>query len=105
MGVQRVVVLPNGEPTFAAVAAKWAESDEPVVVRMIDGLPAFPDEVPADDWRDVRVSVSSGMITIRRQPSGWACVVWGSADSALLAARDRLCEAIATVGDGTISDP
>lgn len=104
MGVQRVVNLPSSEPTFAAVVAKWAESGEPAVVRMIDGLPAFPDEVPADDWHEIRVSVPSGMITIRRQPGGWACVVWGAADSSLLAARDRLCEAIATVSGGSTSD-
>ena len=47
MGVQRVVTFPAGEPTWPAVAAKLAEAGERPPVRMIDGLPAFPDE---EDW-------------------------------------------------------
>jgi len=104
VGLQRVVKLSHGEPSFVAVAEKWAESGEPLTVRMIDGLPAFPDEMPPDGWKEVRVSVPSGMITLRREAGQWACVVWGSADNALLTARDQLCDTIASVGRGTVSD-
>jgi hypothetical protein len=94
MGVERTVSLPSGEPTWAAVAGELARTGPPPVVRMIDGLPAFPDETPADGWREVRVSLSGGMVTVRRQPGAWTCVVWGIDDPALLAARDRVAEAI-----------
>lgn len=95
MGVERIVPLAGGEPTWAAVAGELARTGPPPVVRMIDGQPAFPDEVPADGWREVRVSLPAGMVTIRRQPGAWTCVVWGTDDPALLAARDRVAEAIA----------
>ncbi len=98
MGVERVVPLTGGEPTWAAVAGELARTGDPPVVRMIDGQPAFPDEVPADGWREVRVSFPAGMVTIRRQSGAWACVVWGTDDPALLAARDRVAEAIAVFG-------
>jgi hypothetical protein len=103
MGIERIVGLPHGEPAFGAVLAKLAESGKQAVVRMIDGMPAFPDETPAEDWREVRLSFPEGMITIRRQSHSWACVVWGSADNTLLATRDHLCACIATVGRGMVS--
>lgn len=98
MGVQRQVRVPGDGPAFAAVAAKLAETGEPAVVRMIDGLPAFPDEVPDDGWREVRLSFPAGMVTVRRGGGGWTCTVWGTAAPALLAARDRVCEAVEAAG-------
>ena len=64
MGVERRVPLPHGEPPFAAVAAKLTEAGDPPVVRMIDGLPAFPDELPEGGWREVRLGFPAGMVTI-----------------------------------------
>ena len=98
MGVERTVPLTAGEPPWTAVAGEIDRTGEPAVVRMIDGLPAFPDETPADDWREVRLSFPAGMVTVRRQPGAWACVVWGTADPALLAACDRVADAIAAAG-------
>jgi hypothetical protein len=100
VGVERTVPLPTGEPTFAAVAAKLTEDGHPPVVRMIDGLPAFPDEVPEGGWREVRLGFPAGMVTVRRGAGAWACVVWGTDDPGLIAARDRVCEAIAAAADG-----
>jgi len=62
---------------------------------MIDGLPAFPDEVPEDGWRELRLGFSAGMVTIRRSASAWECTVWGTADPELLNARDRVAAAFA----------
>lgn len=59
-------------------------------IRMIDDLPAFPDETPEDGWREVRLSLPSGMVTLRKAGADLKCVVWGNADPALLADRDRL---------------
>ena len=69
---------------------------------MIDGLPAFPDEVPEAGWKELRVGFSSGMVTLRRGPNHLACVVWGNADGELLQCWESLAMACASAGDGTI---
>lgn len=97
MGVERVVTFPAGSPpAWAAVADKLRAFGEAPVLRMIDGLPAFPDETPADDWRELRVGLAAGMVTLRRtSPTSIACVTWGTDDPALAAALDHCCRAIA----------
>jgi hypothetical protein len=72
---------------------------------MIDGLPAFPDEVPPEDWRELRLYFPPGMVTLRRSPSNWQALVWGNSTPELLAARDQFCQIVADVGAGIISDP
>ena len=69
---------------------------------MIDNLPAFPDEIPEPGWHELRISLTGGMVTLRAEPNGWAVVVWGNADAALLRSRDICCRAIAEAGNGTI---
>ncbi|QEL19662.1 hypothetical protein PX52LOC_06739 [Limnoglobus roseus] len=69
---------------------------------MIDGLPAFPDEVPADDWQELRLSLTGGMITIRRTGADFRCVTWGTSDDGLRHSWDKLCLALATVVAGEI---
>jgi hypothetical protein len=69
---------------------------------MIDGLPAFPDESPEGEWRELRVGFAAGMVTLRRGSGALTCVIWSNADSALLAARDRLAWACAAAGQGTL---
>ena len=70
---------------------------------MIDDLPAFPDEVPEPGWRELRISLSGGMVTIRAAPTGWTCVIWGNADPALARSWDICCWAIASAGNGSIT--
>jgi hypothetical protein len=72
---------------------------------MIDGLPAFPDETPAEDWRELRVGFAAGMVTLRRGTDSLICVVWSSAGPALLAARDQLAWACAAAGQGIVGTP
>ena len=103
MGVQRTVTFPAGEPTWPDVAAKLAATGELPPIRMIDGLPAFPDEQPADGWREVRLGFAAGMVTVARGPDGWRVTVWGTDDSALLRAQETTATAIATAGHGTVS--
>jgi hypothetical protein len=102
MGVQLTVTFPAGEPGWPAVAAKLAEAGEAPAVRMIDGLPAFPDEVPEDGWREVRVGFAAGMVTITRTASEWRCTVWGTADPALLRAQAACAWAAASAGSGLV---
>jgi hypothetical protein len=72
---------------------------------MIDGLPAFPDEEPSDDWKELRLAVSGGMVTIRRGANTIVCVVWGNADAKLNEAWERVVWACAAAGGGAIGTP
>lgn len=106
MGAQRTIRFPAGRvPEWSEVAAKLAEIGPPAVVRMIDDMPAFPDEVPEPGWQDLRVGLTGGMVTLKRTADGFACVTWGDRDPALSKAWDDLCWAAAAAGGGTISDP
>lgn len=72
---------------------------------MIDGLPAFPYETPEDGWKELRIGMAAGMVTIRSGPDTLTCVVWGNAEGPLRAAWDKLCWACAAAGGGTIDTP
>ena len=102
--MQKAIRFPDAEPTWPAVMAALRESGEQPILRMIDGEPAFPDEEPAAGWKELRVSVTGGMVTVRRGPGGWQCVVWGNADDALLKGWDACCRAVARAGHGTVAD-
>src|SRR5947209_6483826 len=98
MGMSQVVSCPGGVPDWPRVAAWLAAHGSPAQMRMIDGQLAFPDEEPPVEWRELRVSLASGMVTIRRQDAAVELVTWGNADAATLQARDTLARAFAEVG-------
>ena len=103
MGTERVVRFrPGTSPGWPEIAAKLAESGETPVLRMIDGLPAFPDEVPDPAWRELRVGLTGGMVTLRRDVDAVRCVVWGGDDPAMRAALETCSRGVALAGDGTI---
>lgn len=103
MGLDRAVSIPAGAaPAWDEIKLRLVSIDEPAPLRMIDGQPAFPDDVPDAGWRELRVGAGGGMITIRRAPGFITCVVWSSADPALLAARDRVAWACAAAAGGTV---
>ena len=102
MGVELRVTFPGDVPEFAAIRAQLARVCAVPPLRMIDGLPAFPDEAPEGGWRELRFGFPAGMVTLRRAPGALSCVVWGTADAALLAARDALVWACAEAGAGTV---
>ena len=106
MGLDCTVRFPAGAvPAWDAVKANLARLGEPAPLRMIDGQPAFPDESPEEGWRELRVGFGAGMVTLRRGTDSLSCVVWSSADPALLAARDRLAWACAAAGQGGVETP
>ena len=78
---------------------------EAPAVRMIDGQPAFPDEVPEPGWRELRVGLAGGMVTLRRTGSEVRVVTWGTADPVLTRSWDRLCWAVAAAGEGELLSP
>ena len=94
MGLSRTIQLTNGEPTWDAVIIRLQSLGETPQLRMIDGLPAFPNETPPTDWRELRITLAGGMVTIRREPQAWTLVTWGTADPALELSQQRLAEAV-----------
>jgi hypothetical protein len=95
MGVQSTFrFLAGAVPGWEAIHAAIAVSGDPPVVRMIDGLPAFPNEAPPDDWKEVRIGLAGTMVSLRRTAAGIDVVTWGTADPALVAATERVCTAL-----------
>ena len=103
MGMDRTIRFPAGDPpAWDAIRGQLARLDDPPQLRMIDGLPAFPDEVPEAGWNELRVGFPAGMVTLRRTPAGYSCVVWGNADLPLISCWNNLCWATAAAGNGII---
>ena len=73
-----------------------------IEMRMIDGEIAFPTDEPTEDWKELRVSHSGAMLTIRRQPSGIELVSWNTDDTAIATLRENLALAAACVSEGTV---
>ncbi|HEY2783486.1 MAG TPA: hypothetical protein VGJ05_00805 [Fimbriiglobus sp.] len=90
-------------PSWDHIAAKLSESGDPPAVRMIDGLPAFPDEIPEDGWKELRIGLAGTMLTLRRTADAISVVTWGSTDPVLEAARNRLVQSLLDLG-GTLID-
>lgn len=102
MGQDRTIQFTTGVPSWDAIKVQLARVGEPAPLRMIDGLPAFPDESPDDGWRELRVAAGGNMVTLRRTADSITCVVWGNADPALLAAFARVVWACAEAGGGSV---
>ena len=100
VGIERVIRFRDAGPEWPAIAAKLTEVGEAPAVRMIDGLPAFPDEVPEPGWQELRLGLAGGMVTLRRAGSEVRVVTWGAFDPALTRSWDCLCWAVAAAGEG-----
>jgi hypothetical protein len=102
MGMVRVATFPDAGPDWPAVRDRLTAAGAALQMRMIDNMPAFPDEEPEPGWRELRVSLGGGMLTVRREPGSISVVVWGNADAALVADQERLVRACAEAGGGTV---
>ena len=101
MGMERIVTFPGETPSWEAIMREANAAGIVFTVRMIDGLPAFPDEIPEENWNEVRVSASAGKITLRRQPHQLAVVVCSptqDGSAGLIKTSQKKTKA----GDGTI---
>ena len=103
MGMERVVRFSDAGPTWPAIRDHLAAAGISVQMRMIDNMPAFPDEEPPSNWRDLRVSLGEGMITLRREPGQIRVIVWGNADEALRGDQEALTRACMTAGGGVVA--
>src|SRR5947209_6129452 len=102
MGLTRTVTGPDPLPPWPAVQSHLASAGLVVQMRMIDGQLAFPDELPPDDWRDLRVAAPAGMLTLRRAAGRIEVVVWGNADAALQETAAAMASALAVLAGGRI---
>jgi hypothetical protein len=106
MGLERTIRFPGDEtPPWSAIRTHLARVGEDGQLRMIDGLPAFPDETPPEDWNELRVGTPAGMVTVRRGSGVLSCVVWGNADPVLNLAWSKVIWACAAAGGGIVQDP
>lgn len=96
MGLERTI--PATKPlAWPMLVQRLTAIGESPVLRMIDGLPAFPDEIPSDDWKELRIGMAGGMVTLRRTTDGYSCVTWGTADPRLQASTEQLVHAIVSL--------
>src|SRR5262245_24084745 len=104
MGMEQTVTFRAGSmPSWSAARDLLASRGFPVHVRMIDGELALPDEAPPQNWHELRVGTTEGMmVTIRRDGDRVVLVVWENADASLLQAWNALACAFAEAGKGTI---
>jgi hypothetical protein len=103
MGLDIKVRFSTSEiPSWPAIRDELAKLGESVRLRMIDGLPAFPDEVPEPGWRELRVGLFTGMVTIRRANGSLTCVVWGNSNPALQVGWKKVIYACAKAGSGQV---
>jgi hypothetical protein len=106
MGMEQTVSFAAGAtPAWPAVADLLARHNFPVSMRMIDGELAFPDEVPGEAWRELRLGTPPGMITVRRDAGRLLFVVWGNAEPSMRQAWNALVWAFAEAGNGHIETP
>ena len=92
MGMSKSVAFSNSVPTWNRIQTASLAAGMPLALKMIDNLPAFPDEQPEDGWKELRVGSSNGMMTLRRTGNSLDCIVWGNADGNLQADWVRLGE-------------
>ena len=104
MGLELVVQTPAQPcPPWPTLREALAQRGLPAQLRMIDGELAFHDEVPPDDWRELRLSLPAGMVTLARTPDTIRCIVWGNADAALQQQWRELAQTIAQLCGGTVA--
>jgi len=86
---------------WQAIVASLKAQGIDVQMRLIDGQLAFPDEQPAEHWRELRVASSGRMVTIARKEAGIDLVCWGNADEMALKFRDALAGAFSQTATNT----
>lgn len=105
MGMDQTITFQQGVPGWAEVMAELTRRGLPVQMRMIDGQLAFPDEMPEETWRELRIAVDAEMITLRREQDRIVCVIWGNADRELVRAWNAITWTLAHTGGGQILTP
>ena len=98
MGMERVISFPAGTPEWSVIRDRLLSAGASPAMRMIDGMPAFPDETPEPTWSELRITLGAGMMTIRREPTRLRVIVWGNADEGLLGDLESVVQGCVAVG-------
>jgi hypothetical protein len=103
MGLTGIIRYPSSEsPSWDAVRLALSQLGVTPSIVMIDGLPAFPDEIPEPAWQELRLGSDAGMITIHRENSSIRCVIWENANPNLQDFWTKTIWASAAAGEGII---
>jgi hypothetical protein len=94
MGLE-VTVRPRR--SLADALAALGATGLPCEVLMIDGQLRPPSSPVPATWEEARLRTPAGMVTVRRRGDDLALAVFGNADAALLAARERIAAALASI--------
>jgi len=92
MGLE-LVVAGAGRPLAELVAA-LASAGIAATVMMIDGALVAPGAPLPSSWRDSRLRLAEGTVTLLRRGGDVAVVVFGNADERLRAAQERVASAL-----------
>jgi hypothetical protein len=76
--------------SLADALARLDAAGTPCQLVMVDGALVMPSAPPPDVWTEVRLRAREGMVTLRRQGTEVAVIVFGNATPQLLAMRDRI---------------
>ncbi len=106
MGMEHTVSFAGKSiPAYVSVRDFLGQRGFPLQMGMIDDQLAFPDELPNDDWRELRVRTPQGMVTVRREEQRLMFVTWGNADTSARQAWNAMTWAFAELGDGRVESP
>lgn len=96
MGMQ-LMVHESGPADVAKAASEMG-----MPLRMVDNMPAFPDEAVPEAFQEIRLGAEGGMISIRHSPAGLVLVVWGNADTNLQQSLTKLAVRLAGLSSGKL---
>lgn len=91
MGLEILVPCRTPFP-LAGMLGALGHAGLPSTVAMVDNVLQGPGAMVPEEWRDVRLRTPAGTVTLRRQPSGVAVIVFGNADEKLRDAQRRVAE-------------
>lgn len=86
MGMEIEVKVPGID--WNKISGALAKFEPRGTIRMADGQLTFPDEEPSPDWKELRIALPAGMVTIKRKPMGLSLVTWGNVSPELVEQRD-----------------
>jgi len=89
----KTVTFTGEAPAWPAVRDRLTAAGFTPQMRLIDNMPAFPDEDPPADWKDIRLTLGGAMLTVRNEGATWHVVVWGNADAETLGHQDAVVKA------------
>lgn len=91
----RFQAKPTLENALASIDDDWK-------LRLVDGLPAFPDEILPSDFNEIRLALCGSMVTVVSESFGYRLVTWSNISPEFHEAVNRLAETLARAGNGTI---